>query len=267
MTVADHHSHTMLCKHASGELPAYVETAREKGMPQFAFCDHAPAPGGYDRENRMDLDQFPVYRELVAGAAGIAEPQVLFGIEADHYEGSVEFLSAWLPQQPFDLALGSVHFIGDWGFDNPVNRKVWDSVDVTQTWREYFRLLSELADTRLFDVVAHLDLPKKFGHRPADKDLVEMACPALDRIRAAGMAVEINTSGLRKPVHEIYPSPLLLSLVREREIPICFGSDAHTPKQVGADFDKALALARDAGYAESLRFSARERELVPLPPP
>jgi histidinol-phosphatase (PHP family) len=87
----------------------------------------------------------------------------------------------------------------------------------------------------------------------------------LDRIAAAGMAVELNTGGLRKPVAEIYPSPLLLSLIRERDIRICFGSDAHEPGQVGMDFDKALMLAREIGYTEFVRFRNRKMISTPLP--
>jgi len=110
-----------------------------------------------------------------------------------------------------------------------------------------------------------LDLPKKFGHRPSDRDLKEMAQPALDRIAAAGMALEINSSGLRKPVHEIYPSALLLSLAKERDIPICFGSDAHRPEEVGWQFDAALALARSVGYTHAMQFRRRQQISYALP--
>jgi len=124
-----------------------------------------------------------------------------------------------------------------------------------------------LADTRLYDAVGHLDLPKKFGFRPKDRDVKEMAQPALDRVAAAGMAIELNTSGLRRPVKEIYPSPLVLSLAFERGIPVLFGSDAHTPADAGYAFDQALLLAREIGYTHRLQFRKRIRERVPLPPP
>lgn len=262
---ADYHIHTFLCKHAKGEPSEYVETAREMALPEICFADHAPAPDGYDRKHRMEIEQFPVYTELVSELRDNDNLEVLFGIEADYYEGYEEFLGKWLIEQKFDLVIGSIHYIKDWGFDNPKKRNVWDSVDVTTTWREYFELVGRLAETKMFDVVGHLDLPKKFGHRPNDRDLKEMAQPVLDRIAAAGMAIEINTSGLRKPVQEIFPSFLLLELAREREIPICFGSDAHAPQDVGFGFAEALELARQAGYTHCVRFRRRRKELVPLP--
>ena len=262
--LADYHIHTFLCKHAKGDLPEYVDSAQEQGIPEICFTDHAPAPGGYDAKHRMETDQFPAYRKLVSAMRDTLNPVVLFGIEADYYEGCENFLCNWLPEQRFDLVIGSIHYIRDWGFDCPEERSIWDSVDVTHTWREYFELVGKLADTRLFDVVGHLDVAKKFGHRPSDKDLKEMAQPVLDRIAAAGMGIEINTAGLRKPVREIYPSPLLLEVARDREIPVCFGSDAHSPEDVGYAFDKAIELAEQAGYTHCLRFHRREKKLVPL---
>ena len=142
---------------------------------------------------------------------------------------------------------------------------MWDSVDVTATWRAYFAVMTRLVDSRLFDAVGHMDLPKKFGHRPPDRDLKEMVEPVLDQIARAGMGIELNTSGLRKPVGEIYPSPMIVSLAHERDIPICFGSDAHSPDDVGADFASALDLALAAGYTDYFTIRQRKKKRVPLP--
>ncbi len=261
----DYHMHTILCKHADGEPVDYRAAARRQKIPEMCFADHAPSPDGYDPAHRMEMTQFPLYKHMVDTLRDGEAPTVLFGIEADYYEGCESFLREWLPAQGFDFVIGSVHYIEDWGFDNPEQRYVWDSVDVTATWQKYFGLVGRLADSGLFDVVGHLDLPKKFGHRPSDKDLKVMAEPVLDRIGAAGMGIELNSSGLRKPVGEIYPSPQLVSMAREREIPICFGSDAHRPEDIGADFDLTLNVAREAGYTHYFRVSRRKKDLVPLP--
>lgn len=264
--LADYHIHTELCQHAEGKIAAFRARAVELGLPEICFTDHVPNPDGYDPVNRMRLDQFPLYRTMVADLASACQPVVLFGVEADYYDGCERFLQDWLPRQDFDLVLGSVHYLDNWGFDNPDERHVWDSVDVTNTWATYFNLIGKLADSRLADVVGHLDLPKKFGHRPSDRDLREMAQPTLDRVAKAGMAIEINSSGLRRPVHEIYPSALLLSLAKERDIPICFGSDAHRPEEVGWQFDAALALARSVGYTHAIHYRRRQPQPYALPP-
>jgi len=112
MMQADYHMHTILCKHAEGDISEYVEAARKKEIPEICFTDHVPAPNGYDAINRMELSQFPEYQKLVAKVRDSQNPTVLFGIEADYYEGCEEFLSEFLPKQHFDLILGSIHFIG-----------------------------------------------------------------------------------------------------------------------------------------------------------
>lgn len=299
--VPDYHIHASLCKHAEGEIEDYLEVARQKELTEVCITDHAPNPDGYDQKHRMTLDEFELYREKVravsvmpgdcilgrAGASGSTEqamvgrgrtcpsgrrpvstsarPSVLFGIEADYYDGCKRFLKEWLPRQNLDLVIGSIHYIHNWGFDNPDEREVWDNVDVGSTWRMYFELVIRLAQTRLFDAVGHFDLPKKFGYRPPEKEIREMLPPVLDEVARANMAIEINTSGLRKPVKEIYPGIMALELAYARGIPICFGSDAHRPEEVGHEFAAGVAWARQAGYSEAVRFAGRKKIKYALP--
>jgi len=265
MNLPDYHIHTPLCHHARGTTAEYRAAGRALGIPEMIFTDHAPTDDDYDLKHRMRLHQFDDYCSMVRQVQTMGSPAVLFGVEADYYSGCENFLRQWLPAGSFDFVLGSVHFIDSWGFDNPEARHIWDSVDVTATWRSYFELIARLADTRLFDAVAHLDLPKKFNYRPPERDLREMAAPALDRIAAAGMGIELNTAGLRKPVGEIYPSQELLAWARERDIPICFGSDAHAPEEVGYGFAEALQWARQAGYTHYFRIQQRRKRILPLP--
>ena len=264
-TPSDYHMHTPFCGHAHGGPADYIARARELGMDELAITDHAPAPDGYDSGNRMDINGFPAYAATVGAYRDGSTPVVRFGIEADYYEGGTAFLADWLPRQTFDIVLGSVHYIGDWPFDHPDHIASWNSKETAWVWQRYFELVARLADTRLYDVVAHLDLPKKFGHRADDALLREAAAPALDRLAAAGMSIELNTSGLRRPCREIYPSLLLLTMAREREISITFGSDAHTPEDVGRGFAEAVTLARQAGYTHSARYAQRRKDLLPLP--
>jgi histidinol-phosphatase (PHP family) len=261
----DYHIHLPFCGHATHGIGDYVASAAMLGMAEMAFTDHAPAPDGYDAGNRMRLSGAPAYQALVGMYQGGSSPNVLLGAEADYYEGGTAFLRDWLPRQPFDIVLGSVHYIENWPFDHPGQLAAWASVDVRSVWQRYFGLIGKMADTRLFDVVAHLDLPKKFGHFLNDRDIVAMAAPALDRVAAAGMAIEINTSGLRRPCHEPYPSITLLSLAKARTIPITFGSDSHTPADVGSGFQHAIVLAKKAGYTHFARFRERRQTPVPLP--
>jgi histidinol-phosphatase (PHP family) len=204
-------------------------------------------------------------RRMVSELQGNAMPDVLFGIEADYYDGCESYLSRWLPDQGFDFVLGSVHFVKELGYDRTGQMRMWNPEDVDETWQAYFRWVGQLALSGLFDAVAHIDLPKKFGRRASEKKIIEAAQLALDRVADAGMGLEINTSGLATKAAEIYPSPLILSMALERRIPVCFGSDSHHPQNVGRDFDKALRLARQVGYSHYFQIRKRMKKLVPLP--
>jgi histidinol-phosphatase (PHP family) len=254
-----------LCKHAEGQPSDYLAAARRKGLREIAVTDHGPTPHDYDSEHRMRMDQFGIYRNWVNIARIEDDCMVLFGVEADYFEGCKPFMSAWLSQYPFDLVLGSIHYLGSLSMDDSDDLSLWESPDVNAVWRRYFELMGDMADTKLYDVVTHFDLPKRGGDRPRDRDLPDLVLPALDRVARAGMAIEINTSGLRHPVGEMYPAPQILAWACEREIDITFGSDAHTPENVASEFDRAVEIAREAGYTHSVRFRHRRRKKAPLP--
>ncbi len=111
----DYHMHTALCKHAKGTPAGYRLAAKRLGIPEICFVDHAPNPEGYNRNHRMKLNEFSIYREMVSAEMDWKSPNVLFGLEADYYTNCEKFLCKWLGDQDFDFVLGSVHFIDDCG--------------------------------------------------------------------------------------------------------------------------------------------------------
>jgi len=263
--IPDYHIHTSLCRHATGMPPDYRDAAGALGMDELCITDHSPNPDGFAQYVCMTMNDFPRYCDSISGLQDARSPTVLLGIEIEYYNDCENHFNSWLPQYSFDLVMASVHFIDDWPVDK--DPESWNGVDVAGAWRRYFTVLQRMVDSGLFDVVGHLDLPKKFGHRPPDKLISELAQPVLDRIASMGMTIEINTSGLEKRAAEIYPAPFLIALALEREIPICFGSDAHAPEQVGRHFNEAIELVKDIGYQSYARYRARQQSSQLLPAP
>ena len=112
--------------------------------------------------------------------------------------------------------------------------------------------------------MAHPDLAKVFGHRAPAALRERLYAEAAEAFAAAGVAVEVSTAGLRKPVGELYPAPTFLAACCRAGVPATLASDAHRPEDVGRDFDRAVAALREAGYTTISRFRARERTEVPL---
>ncbi|MCE9519271.1 MAG: histidinol phosphate phosphatase, partial [Verrucomicrobia bacterium] len=163
-----------------------------------------------------------------------------------------------------DYLIGAVHYLArDWAVDDPKYLFKFTQGSVEDIWALYFRLYEKAIRSGLFDFMAHPDLPKKFGHRPAG-DLRRYYEPVIQALADTGTAFEINTAGLRKDVKELYPAREFLQLAFSAKVPLLINSDAHAPEEVGAGFDIAMKLAKEVGYTETLRFEKRKRSTAAL---
>ena len=260
----DYHTHTPLCKHAVGHPLEYAAAAQHLGLPELGLSDHSPMNEPFD-DWRMDWEDFPKYLEMVDEArAAFPLLPVRLGLEVDYLEGGEAWIEELSKAADFDYLIGAVHYIAPgWDVDNPKHISRFTDSTVDEIWAMYFRLYEKAIRTGFFDFMAHPDLPKKFGHRPAG-DPRRYYDPIIQALADTGTAFEINTAGLRKDVREMYPAMQFLELARSASIPLLINSDAHAPGEVGADFDKAIALAKEVGYAETLRFEKRQRHSLAL---
>lgn len=256
--VVDLHNHTVLCNHATGTVNEYVEAAIACGTAYFGFSDHAPMH--YDPQYRMRFDEMELYEKWVCDAQERYQDRitVLMGYEVDYLPG---YMDDAVLNRPCDYLIGSVHFIDDWGFDNPEFIGRYAHSDIDEIYRRYFELIEAMAKSGKFDIVGHLDLLKVFKYLPT-QDIRLLAKGALKAIRKSNMSLEINVSGFRKPIGEAYPSMLLLEEAAELQIPITFGSDAHCIDHVGLYTTEAEELARAVGYTKCALYRNRDRDLI-----
>lgn len=260
----DYHIHTPRCGHATGAMRDYVLSAIEAGLAEMGFADHFPLIHLSDPHLAMGLEEVPSYIEEVERLrAEFPGFPIRLGIEADYVPEVLDRLEELLGEYSFDYVYGSVHFVDGWAFDDPRNLAQYRGRDLGLLYRRYFETLADAAECGLFDALPHPDLVKKFGFRP-DEDLGEVYRECLERVARTGLAVELNTSGLRKPVREVYPAPGFLRRSRELGIPVTLGSDAHSPDEVGRDFNLALSLLEEAGYDSITVFRGRKGEQRPL---
>ena len=254
----DLHNHTTRCNHAKGSMQSYIEKAIELGIDIYGFSEHAPMD--FDSHYRL---QFEEMQEYVSDVEYLQQKykdkiKILLGYEVDYLKGHVD---ERVIKVNVDYLIGSVHFLGEWGFDNPECIEEYKHKDINNIWEEYFQNIEAMAKTGSFDIVGHLDLIKIFNYMP-NKDIRIIAQNALKAIKKSNMVIELNSAGLRKPTKEIYPSPLLLEMAYELDIPITFSSDAHAIGQVGYKYDETMKLAKKVGYTQAVTFEQREKELI-----
>jgi histidinol-phosphatase (PHP family) len=172
-----------------------------------------------------------------------------------------------LDRHEWDYVIGSVHFLRDRAVDMQGTYDVWDLGERPEkVWRRYFETIAESARSGMYDVIAHPDLVKVWGSGRPDPegDRRRYYEIAVEAFAETGVAVEVSTSGLRKPVGEIYPARQYLEMVVEAGCPIALSSDAHVPQDVGYGYDRALELLDEVGVRELCVFERRARRLEPI---
>ena len=182
------------------------------------------------------------------------EFEVRLGMESDFFPGMESWLTELHGRADFHYILGSVH----WHISEYIDG-FWKG-DSMEFRKQYFCHLAESAETGLFDALSHPDLVKNFEPDSWDFETIRpVVAEALDRIAVTGVAMELNTSGLRKSYSEMNPGPEMLAMMAERNIPVVVGSDSHVPERVAAHFEDALGSLEQAGFEEVSVFKERQR--------
>jgi len=261
----DYHMHTPLCHHAVGAPEEYVAAAAAAGVAEICFTCHSPMPDWFDQWPRMSRRELPTYLQLIraAQAPEVSEAhgvRVRLGIEADFFPGTEEYVREMLAAHPFDFVLGSVHI------QNPNYQdrlRALGAVTDAAKVDVYFEEIAAAAATGLFDSISHPDLVKLLvTFDPLAHESRIRA--ALKAIRTAGICLEVNTSGRRRPFAETYPSTTILRWAVEEGLPLTFGSDAHAPEQLGHAWEETCRDLIALGVTHLHRFEGRRRIPVPL---
>lgn len=252
---------------SEGWIDRYTSRARARGVSEIAFTEHVhrfaeardwhPNPW-WRGEATEDVDAYcsALERAKVAGAP------VLIGVEMDWLPDRQPEIARFVADRPFDIVLGSVHWLADHAVDHP-DYLAWDALDADAIWERYLDELVAAARSGLFDVLAHIDLPKVFGHAPPASARKRWP-QVIAHIAATGVVVECSTAGLRKSVRELYPEPGLLFECAAAGIPVTLSSDAHRPDDVAADYPTAVSALGGAGYTHLTRFAGRVGTQVPI---
>jgi len=266
--VPDYHMHTPRCNHAVGSIREYALAAVHAVLTAIGMSDHSPMPHGFDKAWRMDESELESFiTELEAAQAEFkGQLTIKTALEVDYYPGAEDYIEYLSQVYDWDYLMGSVHFIGEWGFDNPDEVSRFEDCDMEQVYCDYFKLVEQSAASGLFDTIGHPDLIKKFGYTvQGHSERVEQAEERmLQAVKVADVALEISSAGLRKPIAEIYPHPRIVEKAAKLGIPFSFGSDAHAPTEVGHGMDACLSLLQQFGVSEVATFHKRQRGIQPF---
>jgi histidinol-phosphatase (PHP family) len=246
----------------------YLAAASATGVEELGVSEHV-----YRFRQALEVWRHPLWLEngkddLDAYCEFVRGTPLRLGVECDYVPGAEDRIAALLQPRDFDYVVGSVHFIGDG--DAAIDHKdfdVWEGDrDPDEIWRRYFETLADCARSGLFDILAHPDLVKVWGRATPlpGRDLRAFYEPAVEAIAESGIAVEVSTAGLRKPVGELYPAREFAEMCVEAGAVFALSSDAHLPEQIGFEYDQAVRFFDDLGVEEICVFEQRQRSLAPL---
>jgi histidinol-phosphatase (PHP family) len=288
--VLDYHLHLWPHEESSvwfrlDQIADYCERARANGVSELALTEHthrfadvravvgdfwaregheptsAAMAEYFDFHARNSLEE---YVTLAQRAKDEGLP-VKIGLEVDYYRGQMPQVAALLAQYPFDVLIGSVHWLGTWQFDdydNPVHAREWTVRDVDDCWRRYAEALDELCATRSVDVLAHPDLIKVAGYDVATPE------PYWDAMAESAanvdVSIECSSAGWKKPVGEQYPAEGFLDRLVAKGLTFTTASDAHGLERVGERAGDLAAMLEARGVTRLASYRARVREMVDL---
>ncbi|MHA1794833.1 MAG: histidinol-phosphatase HisJ [Promethearchaeota archaeon] len=257
----DYHVHSKRCGHAVGKLSAYVQRAIDLGLKEIGLSDHFPMfflpPEAHAEQFAMKRDEFPEYLAECQHLQKQFSAQIRIKIasEVDFFPDSNAMKKLLQELRKFldrlDYIIGSIHIIQvddntPFAVDSPDIFEHFKHYGEETIFSEYYHSMIELVRMGIYQIVGHCDLPKKYGtYLGKTPSIWEMKLKFLDEVKLhPNMAVEINHSGLYKPVGEQYPHDEMIEALIERKIPIVFGSDAHRPKDVGYQFRETFQKCR-----------------------
>ncbi len=249
----------------------YREAAASRGIAELGVSEHI-----YRFSQALEVWQHPFWqaqaREDIDAYCQFVREQtdLKLGIEADFIPGREDRMGNLLEAREWDYVVGSVHFVRDHAVDMPGDWDVWRTTfeSPEKVWTRYFETLGECARSGLYDILAHPDLVKVWGKdRPRPEgDLRRYYELALEGIVESGVAIEVSTAGLRKPVGERYPAEQFLELLLEAGCPVALSSDAHLPEHVGFDYEQTVEWLAGFGVTELAVFEKRQRRMEPIGP-
>jgi len=260
----DFHVHSTFSPDAEDTVEAMCEAAVQAGLNAICFTDHVDFE---PRDASHGYLRFDAYQKALEEAAakwqGVLE--VRMGIEADYQVWYTNELREFLSGRNLDFVLGSVH----WVESLSATGEVFDRYGREESCRRYLQNVLGLARSGLYDSLAHLDFIKRYAFERYGKAPLEAFADEIEAILKAlidnGTALEINTSGLRRPVHETLPGVETLRLYRRLggEL-VTFGSDAHRVQHAGFAIPYAVDLARSIGFRYVTVFRGRKPVFISL---
>ena len=277
----DYHIHPNYSIDAEGTVEEFCKAALQRGLKEIAITTHLDSDRVAEdcyvnvKGKRVDIESsvwLEDYESTIRTAGDRYKDEglgVLLGIEVDCFPGVLGALPERFFSTDFDLIIGSVHLIDHIAISASGRaEEAFSKYSMEELGEKYYSILLESIDLEIFDVLAHLDLYRRYGevfYGQAIHDLWKPHLKSLSsKMISKNIGFEINTSSLRRGMQQPMPEERLVRALREEGVTtVTVGSDAHAPSDVGAGINTALEICKEAGFAGPSTFRRRKATVAP----
>lgn len=245
----DYHLHSTYSIDGRSPLRSYVEKAETLQLEEIGFSEHVDVDT--DEESWRDID--PRYFSEVKELRSHTPVLIKCGLEVSYQHYREDEIKDYLSGVECDFVIGSVHDLDGILMDSTFFEKF--------SPRQYFEEVETMVKSGLFDIVGHLEYFKRWGGVYSSASWEGEISRVLQHMIEKDVVLEVNTSGLRHPACDTYPSPQVIHLYKTLggEL-LSLGSDAHDAQNVGFEFPRVRAQLISEGFDSAASFS--ERSLV-----
>lgn len=240
-----------------------IDRAKALGMTEICLTEHLEVNLFPDTAwNREPAEYYDHFKRIEQNGL-----RVRFGIEAGiSCSGEdVPELETKLGAIPLDFVIASVHSLNG---DDVVSPQSFSGKSAEKTFAQYIqKILSSIRriNPSCYSCIGHIDFPTRLlPHLEDPRLFYAYAADELDALFryliSRGKCIEINT-GIYRSIGDL-PIPGRDWLARYAALGgefVTFGSDAHTPDQLGRRFPEAVEMARHAG----IRYYATYEKMKP----
>lgn len=272
----DYHIHTNHSVDAQGTLKEYAEQALKLGLKEICITNHCELdPARNDNLIRLENENLPLNRgNLLILAEETSRLKdyykkkglkIRFGLEVGYFSGVTRRLKEIIYGLKLDYLLTGIHCLDHICIDSSKEcDRYFFQKCAADLLVNYYKTLKELVKSKEFDAIAHLDVYKKYGLAFYGEDIKkipeDILRPIFKSMTKNGIALEINTAGLRR-YGEFYPSGDIMKIAKEEGIElITIGSDCHRPEDLGKGIKEAIEYARSYNFKYILTFENRRPE-------
>jgi histidinol-phosphatase (PHP family) len=278
MLWTNYHSHSDFSD-GKGTPEEYVLSAIKYKMYAYGFSCHSPVPfnSGWNMKFEKLFSYISEIKRLKIKYEN--KLKIYLGLEIDYFKNLSGFHQ--YKKVGLDYSIGGIHFLGffndgtPWDFDSSID---WFekglnelfSGDIKNLVSFYYQQIEEMIANERTDIIAHLDLIKKYneGNTYFDENAKwyrDIVFGLLEKIAKSGSILEVNTRGVLKKLNmEFYPSNFILKRCMELKIPVILSSDAHQSKDVMALLPEACKMLASIGYKEAFILDEKGWRAVPI---